>query len=520
MARYEKVFSLTPMLYTQGSPVIIEAGALQKDNTNSNIIAQLKFKSIDNNVIKALTIKIVPIDAFGNKDDVIEHHYLDLNVRRNEKFASKQAILIPNHNTRAFEIESINIMFADGTNKNIENAVWETLPTQKALNLKDYEKEYYIKKFKTNKTFSVINHKDLWLCTCGNINNTNEDICFSCKNKLSELTDFDTFKNEALAYKNDKKVKAEEKRIATKNKLNVIKKIAIITIVIVVIGIILGVLYNNVIQPNQKFNTAMEYLENDNYKNTYALLDEIDNKDKTYNKANELLLNEQYQKAYVLFNWLASYKDSNDKAKEILDKYPYVALVGKVITFGTYANEEINWKVINKKNDKILVTTLSIIESKPYNTEYSDITWENCSLRAWLNDDFYNNAFNDTEKSLIQTTKIVNKDNTRYSESGFVEDNIDGGNDTEDNIFLLSIDDAYLYFSSDKERQCKGTNNALSNGLHVYDDGYSCWWLRSPGCYQNASAFIYSDGLVVKNGWYVDSPIIGVRPAMWISAEQ
>lgn len=491
MARYEKVFSLAPMLYTQGSPVIIEAGALHKDTTNSNIIAQLKFKSISNKDIKALTVELAPIDAFDNKiDEAVKHQYLDLKVKRNQEFASKEAIAMPNNSTRAFDIKSINVMFADGTNQVIENANWESLPTQENLELKDYEKEYYSKKYKTSNKFKVVNYKDLWLCTCGNINSESEEECFKCGNKKGELTDLETFKNEALDYKTEKearlKKETEEKRVReeklAEEKKEKAKKTKLIFSVIVAIAVVIAsstVLYLNVIQPKLEYNKAMNLIANEDYDSAYVLLENL------------------------------NYKDSNDQANQIKANNPtnlHFKSTGDIVTMGCYANEQIEWIVLDKKDNEILVITKNIIECKEYTDEYTDVTWENSSIRSWLNNDLYNNAFSDDEKAIIQTTNVVDE---KYDTSS--------GNDTQDKVFLLSVDEANLYFTNDSERECQGTNHAKNNDLYVSINGNSNWWLRTSGDNRYKAAFVsYSDGGVNEYGSYATYSVYGVRPAMWI----
>ena len=117
MSRYEKVFTLTPMLYVQGSPVIIEAGALYKDNKSTCVVAQLKFKSISVKQIKALTIKIMPLDTIGNNlGNSIEYQYLDLSIKRDDVFGSTNAITLPNNTTRAIKVFITNVVFNDNTN--------------------------------------------------------------------------------------------------------------------------------------------------------------------------------------------------------------------------------------------------------------------------------------------------------------------------------------------------------------------------------------------------------------------
>lgn len=191
MARYEKVFTLTPMLYTDGSPVIIEAGALQKDNVNGNIIAQLKFKSISEKVIKALTVKIVALDVSGNPiGEEIEHQYLDLTVQRNENFGSKEAIILPDNTAREFWAYVTDIVFFDNTLISLKKNYWNPLPPQEDLNIEtddDIEKIFFSQKFRKQ----IIDYKDLWLCSCEGINHIGEKKCFTCGNLYDVMGNFD-----------------------------------------------------------------------------------------------------------------------------------------------------------------------------------------------------------------------------------------------------------------------------------------------------------------------------------------
>lgn len=191
MARYEKVFSLTPMLYVKGSPVIIEAGALQKDNVNGNVIAQLKFKSISAKVIKALTVKIVALDVSGNPiGEEIEHQYLDLTVQRNENFGSKEAIILPDNTVREFWAYVTDIVFFDNTLISLKKSYWNPLPPQEDLNIEtddDIERNFFSQKFRKQ----IIDYKDLWLCSCEGINHIGEKKCFTCGNLYDVMGNFD-----------------------------------------------------------------------------------------------------------------------------------------------------------------------------------------------------------------------------------------------------------------------------------------------------------------------------------------
>ena len=159
------------------------------------------------------------------------------------------------------------------------------------------------------------------------------------------------------------------------------------------------------------------------------------------------------------------------------------------------------------------------LDSKPYNTTRNyDVTWENCSLRKWLNETFLNNAFSAEEQALIQSTTVSADKNPDYS--------TDPGNATTDKVFLLSITEAEKYFDSDKARRCAPTAYAIAQGAYTNDgcktaDGDACcWWrLRSPGIFQEHAANVSLDGAVYSYGHSVYYVHDGVRPTIWVSLE-
>lgn len=200
---------------------------------------------------------------------------------------------------------------------------------------------------------------------------------------------------------------------------------------------------------------------------------------------------------------------------------PAIAPVGSLIKYGKYEQdndssngiEDIEWIILAKDDNKMLVISDKAIDCKPYHSSYGNTTWEECSLRRWLNDTFVNEAFTTEEQEKILTTNVTADANPDYD--------TDAGNDTEDKVFLLSIEEANRYFKYDSERQCVSTEYAKANCAYTYEiDGASnCfWWLRSQGGYSNKSASVVnSDGTVSKYGNAVDDNRDCVRPAMWIS---
>jgi len=179
--------------------------------------------------------------------------------------------------------------------------------------------------------------------------------------------------------------------------------------------------------------------------------------------------------------------------------------------------EPIQWRVLSNTNGELFVMAEKILDSRAYNQVDTNVTWETCTLRTWLNNDFYNTAFNATERAKIKTTNVVNENNPWWGTSG--------GNNTSDKLFLLSYSEAmnpaYGFIAStgsDTARIAQGTDYAKSQGLNVSDEN-SYWWLRSPIYY------LFDAGYVVYGGGIgndccegnVSHANFGARPAFKIN---
>ena len=202
--------------------------------------------------------------------------------------------------------------------------------------------------------------------------------------------------------------------------------------------------------------------------------------------------------------------------------------VGDHILFGNYPQknggdpEPVEWRVLEIKDGKALVISEYLLDQHVYYLEFADVTWENSSLRKWLNNEFYDTAFSESEKSLIQTVTIENPDNPLYGTPG--------GNDTEDNVFCLSLEEVQIYFNDTKDRMTAPTDYAVTQGAAVSDDctlengmKTGWWWLRSPASSANRAADVDGYGNIDNvinadrvDGDYVFSEGNCVRPVVWI----
>ena len=204
---------------------------------------------------------------------------------------------------------------------------------------------------------------------------------------------------------------------------------------------------------------------------------------------------------------------------------PSKGQVGSVITFGNYeqdnnttdGKEEIEWIVLDRQDDNLLLISKYALDYMPYNTDYEEVNWESCTVRAWLNDTFLSSAFSDDEQAMILTTTVVAEEDPDPA--------IDIGNDTQDKVFLLNTSEADKYFSSADDRVCTATAYAIAQAQipsFPGDDGKTnCWWwLRSPGFDNYGVAYIYSDGGINYNGGGVNDCDCALRPALWVHLDE
>ena|GEM_PF-2945835 len=166
---------------------------------------------------------------------------------------------------------------------------------------------------------------------------------------------------------------------------------------------------------------------------------------------------------------------------------------GNIVQFGNY-----QWIVLDVLDDKALILSKDVPEDSAYHAENTDVMWATCSLRDYLNGEFYS-RFSEQERNLISTTVVEAARNPSYSQVAI-------GNPTEDKVFLLSTKEC-------KEYQGIWKTTSLPELATEIE-----WWLRSPG-YGNDMATI-----VTKDGWIMDygddvSKNYGVRPAMWIKLD-
>ena len=120
--RFERLYKLPDNLYIEGSPIIISAGVLLKDNATGNAVAQIKFHSVTENIIKAVKVSLCAYDVSSTEvQGVNNYQYLDLSIRNGQEFGSNKAIVLPSMVTRSFAISGITVIFSDDSQWQCKN---------------------------------------------------------------------------------------------------------------------------------------------------------------------------------------------------------------------------------------------------------------------------------------------------------------------------------------------------------------------------------------------------------------
>lgn len=336
--RYQEVYRLEPNLYSEGCPVIIEVGVLQKDTHTDNVLVQLKLRNIGLKAINACKVKIQPYEINGNKiGDTIEHQYLDLNVLTGDEFASRIPVLMTNSATRKFEAIITELTFSDGTVWNSNDNHWNKVDAWQKLE-DFFENEEIVEQYKIDTGVAGLYvptiRNGLFLCTCGAINSEKAEKCFNCGQSyrvLSSLLDKDILaKHIDDRIQKEQKKQLEEKARQDAAKIEMkknYKKIAFSVMAIVaVVAIIFFAQYAiGIGKQKGKYNHAIEAYNQGSYLEAINSFSEIeDYKDAkhqlgcSYAKYTvQLLEQKNYEEAVSSIVQLNRYNDKNDELLEL-----------------------------------------------------------------------------------------------------------------------------------------------------------------------------------------------------------
>lgn len=175
----------------------------------------------------------------------------------------------------------------------------------------------------------------------------------------------------------------------------------------------------------------------------------------------------------------------------------------RTVTIGKWDGNPIEWIVLKEESFGTLVLSNDILFSRKFDDSTTD--WSQSDICKYLNNDFYNTAFTESEKKVIINSKITDNDNIseikeNYKKRGWSTDFADVSISTcKCDVFLLSLIEA----------------NSLLTQKEVQISYH--WWLRTihlyKDCYNSRVLGINTDGNLYNAPV---TNVYGIRPAMWI----
>lgn len=145
------------------------------------------------------------------------------------------------------------------------------------------------------------------------------------------------------------------------------------------------------------------------------------------------------------------------------------------VQFGRYYYDSrelshVQWLVLGEDGDNVLLLAKDCLDCLPYNDKRTNITWENSTLRAWLNDEFFRTAFDAQEQAAIHS------------------------------VSLLTSDEVIKYLPQSSQRQCSPTPYAQRRGVYMNARGLCAWWTSSPGDFGNRAHYVDDDviGVILR----------------------
>jgi len=191
------------------------------------------------------------------------------------------------------------------------------------------------------------------------------------------------------------------------------------------------------------------------------------------------------------------------------------SLIGQSLFFGHYeqdyyldhypeehldnGTEPIEWVILEANDTSLMLVSKYPLTTMAYTNSESDVSWENSSLRSWLNNEFLQEAFFPDESAVIEW---VDNNNGKDQHNAYWVN--DGAASTHDRVYILSYQE-YQHYASDKAVE-------LSD-YFLRDDVNEDCWLRSPGKNQREVSCEKDGGIVSKAA----TDICGIRPVIWIS---
>lgn len=255
----------------------------------------------------------------------------------------------------------------------------------------------------------------------------------------------------------------------------------------------------------------------------------VNYREQKYQSAISLYNQANYTEALAIFQTISNYKSAStyiancntkiEEQKVAQRKNKIInAKFGDVVEMGYYEQDDnfdngeelIEWYVISKQDNKLLLLSKDVLFSYQYDGTYfdGDNIWATSDLRQYLNSTIYGSIFTNEEKTYILQTSVVPTSAETTA----------GGTTTTDKLFILSSDELNTYLPNYYDRSA-----IYSDYEEQFHWGYGAYyWTRSLGASGHVPAYMQlvdEYGYFDENGESIED-CYGVRMAMWININE
>lgn len=507
--RYQTLVKSDTVLCSDGCPVIIEANAIVNDTRTNQVLAQLKLKNISDRVIIACKVAVAAFEVNGSVlNGVDAFSYLDLAAKQGDVFGIKTPVYLPNNITRIIKPSVIEIVFDNHEIWTSQGKEWKPIPQQDKIQFADPELQRQFKmEAGGSSLYRPVLFGDFFRCSCGTVN-IQGNKCYKCQNTFEKVQ---TVLEDEEGLKERKEERLNNNRyqdaVYKGNKQNDKASLLSARNLFEKLGS-----YKDSEERARKCQERITQIEEKEEQERIRQEEERTRKAKEQEEAEkkeqERIAKEKKKKKkrrilfvsiavpfclilgvfYFIFWPNIKFKTFQSALRS--------ANVGDTVTLGNYNSKNIEWIVLEKDGNRTLLISKNAVDRKPFNVEYKSTSWGSCTLRYWLNDEFFYDAFSPLEQSVIIKSSRTDY-NPKYEETA------------EERLFLLSCSEAEHYFSNYAYRTCN------------YNDESCWWWLRarSKSPVKYGAPRVKEDGHIDLDGTSVAITDGAVRPAMWVDSK-
>ena len=201
-------------------------------------------------------------------------------------------------------------------------------------------------------------------------------------------------------------------------------------------------------------------------------------------------------------------------------------MLGSIVVFGNYPSvtgtkQPLTWRVLFSHGGKVLLITEHSITERLYHHTHAQANWEKSDLRQWLNGEFFEDTFTESEKKVILDASSVSSVDI-FPKGSAVSDKLPKDEPplcSGDLVFILSEAEVRRFFKNEEDACCSAFGDQHDPECSQSVECAS-WWLRSPGTIAGCAAYVDKKGNVNKHGTNVFLPGTFVRPAIWIRPKE